>query len=209
MFEVEPYRESCRLQTAALIFSAFSDKFQRPCGLSERQQWRLFYRLWVWKQSDSQEHSFVVRHAGQVVAAFGLKSVSQLGNVILRERALPVMRLCRCYGVLNFWRMYLQIALLQHQPASDELYLSYLAVDEKQRGRGLGKKLLEWITRYAVTYRPNLWLRLHVSQQNVGAFRLYQQCGFRRKAVRKYLLLWLLFRQPHWLFLEKPIGDKR
>jgi len=119
------------------------------------------------------------------------------------------MRLCRCYGVLNFWRMYLQIALLQHQPASNELYLSYLAVDEKQRGRGLGKKLLEWITRYAVTYRPNLWLRLHVSQQNVGALRLYQQCGFRRKAVRKYLLLWLLFRQPHWLFLEKPIGDKR
>ncbi|CAI0892922.1 GNAT family N-acetyltransferase [Serratia entomophila] len=209
MLDVEPYRESCRLQTAALIYSAFSDKFRRPSGLSARQQWRLFYRLWNWKQSDSQEHNFVVRQAGKVVAAFGLTFADSLGNAALRGRPLPIMRLCRCYGMWNFWRMYLQIAVLQHIPAADEVYLSYLAVDETQRGKGVGKMLLQWIAEYAVAQRPNLRLRLHVSQQNVGAQHLYRQCGFRSGRPKKYISLWLLFSQPSWLVMEKSIGVGR
>ncbi|CAI0962257.1 Predicted acetyltransferase [Serratia quinivorans] len=209
MLDIQPYRESCRLQTAALIYSAFDDKFQRQCGLSARQQWRLFYWLWSWKQSTSQEQSFVVRRAGKVVAAFGLKSAGRLGNSALRERPLPILRLCRRYGMLNFWRMYLQIVTLQHDPAGGELYLSYLAVDEKQRGKGVGKMLIQWITEYAAAQRPNRWLRLHVSQQNTGARRLYQQCGFNIGRRERHASLWLLFRQANWLLMEKRIGETR
>lgn len=209
MLDIQPYRESCRLQTAALIYAAFDDKFQRQCGLGARQQWRLFYWLWSWNQSNSQEHSFVVRRAGKVVAAFGLKSAGRLGNCALRARPLPILGLCRRYGMLNFWRMYLQIAFLQHAPAAGELYLSYLAVDEKLRGKGVGKMLIEWITDYAAAQQPNRWLRLHVSQQNIGARRLYQQCGFNIGRRERHVSLWWLFRQANWLLMEKRIGEMR
>ena len=143
------------------------------------------------------------------MAAFGLKSAGRLGNSALRERPLPILRLCRRYGMLNFWRMYLQIVTLQHDPAGGELYLSYLAVDEKQRGKGVGKMLIQWITEYAAAQRPNRWLRLHVSQQNTGARRLYQQCGFNIGRRERHASLWLLFRQANWLLIEKRIGETR
>ena len=50
MLHIDPYRDADRLQTAALIYAAFSDKFQRARRLSARLQWRLFYRLWSWQQ---------------------------------------------------------------------------------------------------------------------------------------------------------------
>ncbi len=69
MLHIEPYRDADRLQTAALIYAAFCDKFQRARRLSARLQWRLFYRLWSWKQGGSRERSFVVKQDEQVVAA--------------------------------------------------------------------------------------------------------------------------------------------
>ena len=149
MLHIEPYRDADRRQTAALIYAAFCDKFQRARRLSARLQWRLFYRLWRWKQSGSRERSFVMKQDEQVVAAFALNVAPGENNAGRRPCTLPIWRLCRRYGWLNVWRMYLQMAVLQHTPAADELYLSYLAVAESQRGIGVGKRLLQLMNDYA------------------------------------------------------------
>ncbi|OKB67974.1 GNAT family N-acetyltransferase [Serratia marcescens] len=207
MLHVELYRESYRLQTAALIYAAFCDKFQRARRLSPRQQWRLFYQLWSWKQSGGRERSFVVKRDEQVVAAFALNAADGEGNAGLRPRELPIWRLCRRYGWLNFWRMYLQIAVLHHAPAADELYLSYLAVAESQRGKGVGNWLLQWMDDYAAGPGAGRRLSLHVSRRNVDAQRLYQRCGFQVRCEEHYASLGLLFGQADWVLMERRSGE--
>ncbi len=81
----------------------------------------------------------MVKQDEQVVAAFALNAAAGENNAGRRPHALPIWRLCRRYGWLNVWRMYLQMAVLRHTPAADELYLSYLAVAESQRGKGGGQ----------------------------------------------------------------------
>lgn len=136
MLHIEPYRDADRLQTAALIYAAFCDKFQRARRLSPRLQWRLFYRLWSWKQGGSRERSFVVKQDEQVVAAFALNAAAGENNAGRRPHALPIWRLCRRYGWLNVWRLYLQMAALRHTPAADELYLLSGGGRESARQRG-------------------------------------------------------------------------
>ncbi|BEL79422.1 N-acetyltransferase [Serratia marcescens] len=207
MLHIEPYRDADRLQTAALIYVAFSDKFQRARRLSARLQWRLFYRLWRWRQSGSRERSFVVKQNEQVVAAFALNAAEAEGDGGLRPRALPIWRLCRRYGWLNVWRMYLQMVVLQHAPAADELYLSYLAVAENQRGKGVGRRLLQWMNGYAAEQGAGRRLSLHVSRRNVDAQRLYRRCGFQVRREEHYALLGLLFGQADWILMEKRNGE--
>lgn len=207
MLHIEPYRNADRLQTAALIYAAFCDKFQRARRLSAHLQWRLFYRLWRWRQSGSRERSFVVKQDEQVVAAFALNAIDGENRAGLRPHALPIWRLCRRYGWLNVWRMYLQIAVLQHTPAADELYLSYLAVAESQRGKGVGRRLLQWMNDYAAEQGAGLRLSLHVSRRNVDAQRLYQRCGFQVRREEHYASLGLLFGQADWVLMEKRSGE--
>lgn len=207
MLHIEPYCNADRLQTAALIYAAFCDKFQRTRRLSPRLQWRLFYRLWSWQQSGSRERSFVVKQDEQVVAAFALNAAAGENNVGRRPRTLPIWRLCRRYGWLNVWRMYLQMAVLRHTPAADELYLSYLAVAENQRGKGVGRLLLQWMNDYAVGQGADRRLSLHVSRRNVDAQRLYRRCGFRVRREEHYTSLGLLFGQADWVLMEKRGGE--
>ncbi|EOI1368968.1 GNAT family N-acetyltransferase [Serratia marcescens] len=207
MLHIEPYCNADRLQTAALIYAAFCDKFQRTRRLSPRLQWRLFYRLWSWQQSGSRERSFVVKQDEQVVAAFALHAAAGENNAGRRPRTLPIWRLCRRYGWLNVWRMYLQIAVLQHTPAADELYLSYLAVAESQRGKGVGRRLLQWMNDYAAGQGEGRRLSLHVSRRNVDAQRLYRRCGFQVRREEHYASLGLLFGQADWVLMEKRGGE--
>ena len=65
----------------------------------------------------------MVKQDEQVVAAFALNAAAGENNAGRRPHALPIWRLCRRYGWLNVWRMYLQMAVLRHTPAADELYL--------------------------------------------------------------------------------------
>ena len=97
MLHIEPYRDADRLQTAALIYAAFCDKFQRARRLSPRLQWRLFYRLWSWKQGGSRERSFVVKQDEQVVAAFALNAAAGENNAGRRPHA------CRLAAVPPLW----------------------------------------------------------------------------------------------------------
>ncbi|AYZ32157.1 N-acetyltransferase [Serratia sp. FDAARGOS_506] len=203
MLHIEPYRDADRRQTAALIYAAFSDKFQRARRLSTRLQWCLFYRLWRWQQSGSRERSFVVKQDEQLVAAFALNAADGESNAGLRPRTLPIWRLCRRYGWWNVWRLYLQMSLLRHTPAADELYLSYLAVAENQRGKGVGKRLLQWMNDYAAGQGAGRRLSLHVSRRNVDAQRLYRRCGFQVRREEHYALLGLLFGQADWLLMER------
>ncbi|MAF77224.1 MAG: ribosomal-protein-alanine acetyltransferase [Halobacteriovoraceae bacterium] len=76
------------------------------------------------------------------------------------------------YGVILFHR----------GTALSRLYS--LAVDQKFRGKGLGKKLLLKLEKMAKD-RGSTYLRLEVKSSNRSAIQLYESCGYRKFALKK------------------------
>ncbi|MBC99299.1 MAG: ribosomal-protein-alanine acetyltransferase [Halobacteriovoraceae bacterium] len=76
------------------------------------------------------------------------------------------------YGVILFHR----------GTALSRLYS--LAVDQKLRGKGLGKKLLLKLEKMAKD-RGSTYLRLEVKSSNRSAIQLYESCGYRKFALKK------------------------
>lgn len=67
------------------------------------------------------------------------------------------------------------------QAAKLQPYLCSMAVRESERGRGLGRMLVEAVVQEAATTAPpGQWLLLQVEANNEPALKLYETCGFRR-----------------------------
>jgi len=56
-------------------------------------------------------------------------------------------------------------------------YIQTICVDEAFRGRGLGKKLLQYSEERTLKYSPNIFIC--VSSFNTGAIKLYYEFGFK------------------------------
>ena len=67
---------------------------------------------------------------------------------------------------------------------SDELHIGNVAVAEGMQGKGLGKKLLEYMLMEASARKVSI-ASLEVRASNVRAIRLYGKYGFRGVAVRR------------------------
>ena len=85
--------------------------------------------------------------------------------------------------------------------------ISYLAVAENQRGKGVGKWLLQWMNDYAAGQGAGRRLSLHVSRRNVDALRLYRRCGFQVRREEHYASLGWLFGQADWVLMERRCGE--
>lgn len=57
-------------------------------------------------------------------------------------------------------------------------YIQTICVSEEYRGKGLGKKLLQFCQERILKIAPNLFIC--VSSFNTGAIRLYEEFGFKR-----------------------------
>lgn len=65
-----------------------------------------------------------------------------------------------------------------------ECHILNFCVDPTQRGKGLGKRLLQYVVQYAKEHRADMIL-LEVRQSNCVALTLYQQLGFNEIGIRK------------------------
>lgn len=66
----------------------------------------------------------------------------------------------------------------EHDPEDGEMIVDMLAVRREFRGRGIGRRLLEWVACFAKG-RGYARLRLHVTDSNHRAKRFYERAGFR------------------------------
>ena len=78
---------------------------------------------------------------------------------------------------------------------------------ENQRGKGVGKWLLQWMNDYAAGQGAGRRLSLHVSRRNVDALRLYRRCGFQVRREEHYASLGWLFGQADWVLMERRCGE--
>jgi len=64
----------------------------------------------------------------------------------------------------------------------DEIHIANLAVHPKQRRRGIGELLVQYLLDRSEGYN---WIALEVRESNRSAKKLYEKLGFRRKGIRR------------------------
>lgn len=88
--------------------------------------------------------------------------------------------------------------------APDSWYIHVLAAYPEHRGKGQGSALLALADKLAAsTGRPGL--SLIVSDTNVGAHRLYENCGYREAAQRRMVKEQWQHPGTNWVLLRKPL----
>lgn len=83
-------------------------------------------------------------------------------------------------------------------------YVNVLATYPEHRGRGLGTRLLRLADRIATAAGKN-GLSIIVSDANHAARRLYERCGYRRRAERTMVKEAWRHVGARWLLLTKPL----
>lgn len=72
---------------------------------------------------------------------------------------------------------------------ADALVVDLIAVDEKQRGRGLGTALVQWVEKNAILQPTLTKICLGTQQRNSAALALYIKLGFKETG-RQYVWHW-------------------
>jgi GNAT superfamily N-acetyltransferase len=76
---------------------------------------------------------------------------------------------------------------VQHKPHEDEGYVDFLGVEDRARGRGAGRALLQAAVRWALLERNLPKVHLTVRQDRAPALGLYESLGFRNVAAGWHL----------------------
>jgi ribosomal protein S18 acetylase RimI-like enzyme len=92
--------------------------------------------------------------------------------------------------------------------ALDTWYVHVLAAYPEYRGKGQGSALLALADKFAAS-GGKLGLSLVVSDTNLGARRLYENCGYREAAQRKMVKERWKHPGTNWVLLRKDIEVKR
>ena len=83
----------------------------------------------------------------------------------------------------------------------DEVRLGFVIVDDKKRGHGLGKKMIQFALKYAAENLHAKIVSLGVFENNPGALKCYKSCGFREVSQSTYTCL-----GEHWKSIEMEIS---
>lgn len=162
---------------AALFYQAFSSKFKTIRNMPEAQRQAVLAMFWQRGLSDPYDRHFQVKRNGKLVAVYGLtygvKRPPQ--NVPAPVSSLAILRKA---GFIPFLKIRRIFQLFVHIPAADTAYLSYLCVDESQRGTGIGNLILDEITAQLRADPTITRLSLYVSDLNIKARELYLRRGF-------------------------------
>lgn len=91
---------------------------------------------------------------------------------VLREEGRIVACACLC---------------IYHQPFSTDATIESVVVSAKVRGKGLGRKLIEYLIEEAVRMNVNC-IHLTSNPKRVAANTLYQKMGFEKKETNCYMM---------------------
>lgn len=166
------------LESATRLFcQAFSSKFKTVSDMPDAQRQAMLAMFWQRGLSDPYDRHFQVKRNGKLVAVYGLtygvKRPPQ--NAPAPVSSLAILRKA---GFIPFLKIRRIFQLFVHIPAADTAYLSYLCVDESQRGTGIGNLILDEITAQLRADPTITRLSLYVSDLNIKARELYLRRGF-------------------------------
>lgn len=71
------------------------------------------------------------------------------------------------------------IGALEIKIINNIIFINYIAIDPKYRGKGIGKGIIKYSLNYLIQHKEYNTVRLDVFKQNTGALNLYKKLGFR------------------------------
>lgn len=163
--------ERDRQEAGRILYAAFQRKLQPLLGAPERVQRILAAGL----------------NLDMALGAYAGERLVGLAGLHIGSRHLFGMTLRHCVAELGplrglYTRMAFELFGAGNCPP-DQVRIAALAVDDTQRGRGVGSRLLEAVCALAEERRLRA-VRLEVVDTNIGARQLYERMGF--VAVRTY-----------------------
>jgi ribosomal protein S18 acetylase RimI-like enzyme len=185
-------------QIANIILSSFSSKFQPLTNLSKQQ---LIHYLIDTGFTNSEENSntWVAEKNNEVIGVLSLKCANNKDNKKRKNKSF--FQLVKKYGLWNNLKLLFAFSLLNSPLKKNTCYIEHIAVDESARGKGVGKLLMNKAKEVTFNDSDNLYLSLHVAEDNEGAVRLYKNLGFQVIYKATSLLTSLMFKQKTWLFM--------
>ncbi|NOU68783.1 GNAT family N-acetyltransferase [Paenibacillus sp. LMG 31461] len=204
VIHMERMKEEHRASVSQLLLQGFCNKIQFGTGLNNAQLQLLLERLLVLDEQRGEGQRIVAMQEESVIGSLSLQFRAHSG--IPRPSTtvmdlLPLWKGIQGVGWGKTLGFAVRLACLSHRPARGEMYIADVSVHERFRGSGVGKTMLEWVLREAVT-RPGIrYASLYVSGSNVGAKRLYERMGFRTLEVQRSTFMGWLFGEQEWNYM--------
>lgn len=207
---VAPMRDEYNPEVGRLLAQAFQGKFRSRLHLPEDELAQGFTTLLAEVAPESFTERRVALQQGRVLGSISLKWRPLRRRAIAEAEQKPMSRnLHHPIHLLGNWnRMKLLIGLsvLEHEPQAGECYIADVAVASDQRGKGIGKLLLQW-AQQVVEADPDLErLSLHVAANNPRARQLYERMSFQAHSRERRLASYLLFDEMNWDYM---VQEKR
>ena len=195
---IEKYQNTDFRDVIALLVQSFKSKFCQHQKLSNNDIENILYASWHLKADDPAYLHFVAKQNEKVV-----------GVILIRCRKtentnenIPIISLCKRYGVYNIIMMCTKMALLEaHKLNEGECYIEHIAVDGTCRGKGIGMLLLQY-GEQALLDRGYTSYTLAVTGAN-SAKHLYCRFGFEDIKKTKSRLKGYFVGESRWTIMQK------
>ncbi|HHR6129373.1 TPA: GNAT family N-acetyltransferase [Providencia alcalifaciens] len=174
---IEPLEEASIDSANTLFYEAFSSKFKTINDMPEAQRQGVLSLFWQRGLSAPYDRHFQVKLNGKLVAIYGITyGVKRIQEQV--PTPVPLIQILRKAGFFRFMKIRRIFQLFVHKPRADTVYLSYLCVDNKLRGLGIGNRVLDHIETQAVADPKLTRVSLYVSDLNTKARELYLRRGY-------------------------------
>lgn len=195
---IEKYQNDDFRDVIALLVQSFKSKFCRYQKLSNYDIENILYASWHLKADDPVYLHFVAKENQKVVGVILIRC-SKTDNT---NKNIPIISLCRRYGVYNVIIMYIKMTILEnHKLNEGECYIEHIAVDGTCRGKGIGMLLLKH-GEQALIDRGYTSYTLAVAGGN-PAKHLYSRFGFGDRKKTKSRLKGYFIGESRWSIMQK------
>ncbi|MHA1289734.1 MAG: GNAT family N-acetyltransferase, partial [Candidatus Thorarchaeota archaeon] len=169
------FKENEQTRIAEILYDALSEKFNPVFGNRPRS-------IPFIKQALIPSRIVLAHIDSEVIGVAGL----QFNNQGYLETSLRNAWKSLRWGV---FRMIFNGWVLESKVSKDALYLDTIAVDEHNRGRGVGKLLIDEIIQFA-RKKGFSFVKLAVVNTNSRAKSLYERLGFKEVKIEKMPYPW-------------------
>lgn len=195
---IEPMQAKYNQQVSRLLVHGFRGKFQSLTSLNDDDLALFFEKLFDHFPTEPASQRIVALQDGEVIGSLSIKWKAE--SDLKQEQKLSWQGL-KIFGKWTLVKLFLTLYFLNHQPQARECYIEDVSVHPAHRGKGVGKRLLQWAQHYVQTEPLLDVLSLHVSGKNQQAKQLYEQLSFHTHYQKNSFVRHLLFNELKWDYM--------
>lgn len=165
-------------EVSRITAQAFVSKFSGKIGLSQEELGIIIANVWFKEADNLGLNVWTVKHNDTIVGAYGLSEKTR--TRITLSMLGKLTGIIRHLGLVRFF-LFLKVLLeTNHKLATDELYIDFVTVKERNRNQNIGHFIMQSIGAYAEEKEGIGTVSLFVLKDNNRARHLYEKFGFKK-----------------------------